>query len=55
MMTQEHNDFLLALRDSGKINMFGATPYLQSAFGLTTQEARTILTEWMQSFREQTN
>jgi hypothetical protein len=43
-------DFLLALRDSGATNMFGATPYLQSEFGLSKSEARKILAKWMKSF-----
>ena len=45
-------DFLVALRDSGATNMFGATPYLQDAFGLSKSEARKILAEWMKSFNE---
>jgi len=45
-------DFLVALRDSGATNMFGATPYLQDAFGLSKSEARKILSEWMKSFNE---
>ncbi|MDB9900112.1 hypothetical protein OAC86_01055 [bacterium] len=45
-------DFLVALRDSGATNMFGATPYLQDAFDLSKSEARKILAEWMKSFNE---
>lgn len=47
-------DFLVALRDSGATNMFGATPYLQDAFDLSKGEARKILSEWMKSFNEAT-
>lgn len=47
-------DFLVALRDSGATNMFGATPYLQDAFDLSKSEARKILSEWMKSFNEAT-
>ena len=47
-------DFLVALRDSGATNMFGATPYLQDEFGLSKSEARKILSEWMKSFNEAT-
>ena len=43
-------DFLLALRDSGATNMFGAAPYLQKEFGMSKSEARKILAEWMKSF-----
>lgn len=42
--------FLDNLRDSGRINMFGAAPYLQQAFGLDKREARQVLREWMDSF-----
>ena len=42
-------EFLDDLRDSGRINMFGAAPYLQSTFELTRYEARDILKEWMDS------
>ena len=49
---KEYFLFLNDLRDSGKTNMFGATPYLQSAFDLEKKEAREILTRWMKSFSE---
>lgn len=42
-------EFLNDLRASGRINMFGAAPYLQSTFELTRDEARNILKEWMDS------
>jgi hypothetical protein len=45
-------DFLVALRDSGATNMFGASPYLQDEFGLSKSEARKILSKWMKSFSE---
>ena len=50
MMTVEHSEFLMALRDSGVVNMYGAAPYLQEAFELSRNEARTVLVEWMNSF-----
>jgi hypothetical protein len=49
-MNEEHNEYLIDLRDSGVTNMFGATPYLEESFGLSTAEARTILGEWINSF-----
>ena len=49
-LTQEHKDFLEELRESGETNMFGAAPYLQEEFGLTKQEARAILSEWMRTY-----
>jgi hypothetical protein len=49
---KKYSDFLLALRDSGVTNMFGAAPYLQKEFGLDKREAREILANWMKSFNE---
>ncbi len=49
-MKTEHKEFLDNLRESGETNMFGAAPYLQNEFGLEKKEARSILTEWMDSF-----
>lgn len=43
----EYFRFLNRLRESGKINMFGASPYLAEVYDLTEREARKILTEWM--------
>ena len=40
--------FLDELRDSGKTNMYGATPYLEKRFGLTTKEATRILKLWIE-------
>lgn len=52
---KKYSDFLVALRDSGAINMFGAAPYLQAEFGLDKREAREILANWMRSFGESLN
>ena len=43
-------DFLLALRDSGATNMFGAAPYLQKEFGMSKSEAREVLKKWMRNY-----
>ena len=43
--------FLVALRNSGKINMFGAAPYVADEFGLSVKEARAVCIEWMESFK----
>jgi hypothetical protein len=50
---QEYFDYLNELRESGVTNMFGASPYLMDEFGLDKYEARTILSEWMHSFKDQ--
>ncbi len=43
-------NFLNDLRESGKINMFGAAPYVEEMFGLERAEARSAVMEWMKSF-----
>ena len=48
--TNEHLEYLDALRDSGETNMFGAGPYLEAEFNLTRPVAREILKYWMKSF-----
>ena len=42
-------NFLNELRDSGVINMLGATPYLMQAYNLDTQTAVKTLADWMKS------
>jgi hypothetical protein len=46
-LTPEVHTYLVELRDSGTINMMGAAPYLQKAFGLTRPESRRILKLWL--------
>ena len=43
-------EYLEDLRDSGEVNMFLATPYLELEFGLDRKEARRILLAWIKSF-----
>ena len=45
---QQMYDWLIKLRDSGKINMWGAAQPLATAFCLTDKEARDVLVDWMQ-------
>lgn len=52
IVTDEHLEYLDALRLSGVTNMYGAAPYLTEHFDLTTTEARAVLVFWMQSFSE---
>ena len=42
--------FLENLRRSGVVNMFGAVPYLQGAFGMSSGDARVVLGDWMRSY-----
>ena len=52
MNKEEYFVYLDNIRESGAINMFGAAPYLQDAFGLSRYEAKDILLEWMDTFAE---
>lgn len=45
-------EYLDDLRESAMTNMFGAGPYLQSAFGLSKSEAQDILFQWMDTSEE---
>ena len=42
-LTKEHADYLMALRDSGVTNMWGAAPYLQEYFDIPYADAKSIL------------
>ena len=48
-------EFLDEIRESGSINMFGAAPYIQDAFGVTRYEAKDLLLEWMRTFGQRKN
>jgi len=52
MNKEEYFVYLDNIRESGAINMFGAAPYLQDAFGLSRYDAKDILLEWMDTFAE---
>ena len=47
-LTKEHADYLIALRDSGETNMWGAAPYIQRYFGVSRADAAAILIEWIE-------
>ena len=47
---EEMFEYLDTLRESGVTNMFGASPYLQQAFGVDRREAKSVLTEWMKTY-----
>jgi len=42
-------DYLDFLRESGIINMMGATPYIMEEFDTDKKEARRLLSKWMKS------
>jgi hypothetical protein len=54
-MTKQINTYLNALRESGRINMFGATPYLMDRFGLSRKQASFALLKWIESFNRGAN
>ena len=50
---EKHLKYLDALRERGVTNMFGAGPYLMKIFSdLNRQEAKNILSYWMETFSE---
>lgn len=51
---KKYFDYLDSLRESGKVNMFGAAPYLAEKFGLARDEAREIVYKWIDQFPGQT-
>ena len=52
---RDYYNFLERLRDSGATNMFGAGPYLESAFHLSINAANSILANWMHNYDELNN
>lgn len=53
VMTEEHTDFLYALRESGVTNMFAAPSYLVEEFPeLSKKDARDIFSYWAENFEE---
>lgn len=40
-------NYLTRLRDSGKMNMWGASDTLMKTFGLKRDDAKDILIDWM--------
>ena len=52
-LDDEHLEYLDVLRESGKTNMFGATPYIQQEYpDLSKSEARDVLIYWMETFSD---
>ena len=45
-----HYIYLESLRQSGVTNMFGASPYLEQARGLSKSEAISVLSSWMEHY-----
>ena len=51
-LQEQANLFLDDLRESGVTNMFGAAAYLVAEFGVSREEAKALLLNWMQTFEE---
>jgi len=49
------NELLDGLRDSGKINMFGAPAHLQDSFGLSRNAALGAFSYWADNFGQKTD
>jgi hypothetical protein len=46
-MNKAQISFLRRLRAGGRSNMYGAVPYLMSAFGIDREQAFRIICEWL--------
>lgn len=52
-VTEKYLQFLDNLRESGATNMYGATPYITTAFPkLGKDKAMQVLQYWMRTFSE---
>jgi hypothetical protein len=47
---QKYFLYLNKLRDSGKVNMFGAVPHLMKQFSLDRENATDIWSKWIDQF-----
>tara|TARA_Y100001937_G_scaffold65336_1_gene89362 strand:+ start:208 stop:426 length:219 start_codon:yes stop_codon:yes gene_type:complete len=45
-------EFLDELRESGTVNMFGASSDLQDEFGFDKSTCRSLLSDWMRDYEE---
>lgn len=46
-MKSKYRQFLDKLRASGKVNMYAAGAELERRFGLSREDARAVLLQWM--------
>ena len=52
--TQEDwNRILMAIRDSGIINMYGAPRYLQKEYRISKKKSLEVWSAWMLTFKEE--
>lgn len=50
LVLDAHLEWLDQLRESAKVNMWGAVPHLAREFGLSTADARVVHAYWMRTF-----
>ena len=50
-LAEEVFPYLDELRQSGIINMYGASPYIMETFDVNKHTARKLLSAWMDQFR----
>jgi len=48
-------EFLNILRESGAVNMYGATDYIIEEFNVSRKEAVQMLSLWMKNFNKEGN
>ena len=46
-MKQDVFEYLNKLRESGEVNLLGLIPTIQEKFGLTYNDARNLVVEWI--------
>lgn len=51
-VTDEHLDYLDALRESGVTNMFAAAPYLRDEFDMSRTASKATLRYWLRTFAQ---
>jgi len=51
-VTDEHLEYLDALRESGITNMFGAASYINRDFGMNMEKSTETLCYWMDTFSD---
>lgn len=47
---QKYFDFLVELRDSRRVNMWGAAPFVAKKFRIPEKKASEVLVRWIDSF-----
>ena len=49
---KEAFEFLIDLRDSGRMNMWGAPKVLAEVYNISLDEAKTLFFKWIESFEK---